>query len=205
MNTKGPGTSSWFRPGIALRDLPKRLTMLLSGTDNRRNHSDEVEALQLRARDYTQRQLDQMDDWDRALHREWVSLVSRNALISPYSLEESSESSKVKHRRSQQRRSAATRDISPQPRVSAGSDSLISSPRRQWTSQLGRYDPREQRVLGQYGEGFSHITGTPISNPDIMEENSEDRTINIRIDPNYDSFQNLEFRHTPSGNGVEKR
>ena len=53
MNTKEPGTSSWFRPGIALRDIPKRLTMLLSGTDNRRNHSDEVEALQLRARDYT--------------------------------------------------------------------------------------------------------------------------------------------------------
>ena len=119
MNTKGPGTSSWFRPGIALRDIPKRLTMLLSGTDNRRNHSDVVEALQLRARDYTQRQLDQMDDWDRALHREWVSLVSRNALISPYPLEESSESSKVKPRRSRQRRSVATRDISPQPRVSA--------------------------------------------------------------------------------------
>ena len=52
MNTKGPGTSSWFRPGIALRDIPKRLTILLSGTDNRRNHSDEVEALQLRARLY---------------------------------------------------------------------------------------------------------------------------------------------------------
>ena len=178
MNTKrsGTGIGSWFRLRIALRDIPKRLTMLLSGTDNRRNHSDEVEALQLRACDYTRRQLDQIDDWDRALHREWVSLVSRDALISPYSLEESSESSKVKHRRSRQRRSVATRDISPQSRVSAGSDSLISSPRRQWTSQLGRYDPREQRVLGQYRGGFSHITGTPIPNPDLMEENSEDGT-----------------------------
>ena len=58
--------------------------MLLSGTDNRRNHSDEVEALQLRARDDTRRQLEQMDDWDRAFHREWISLVSRNALRSPY-------------------------------------------------------------------------------------------------------------------------
>ena len=29
----------------------------------------------------------------------------------------------------------------------AGSDPVISSPRRQWTSQLGRYDPRDQRVL----------------------------------------------------------
>ena len=201
MNTKGPGTSSWFRPGIALRDIPKRLTMLLSGTDNRRNHPDEVEALQLRARDYTQRQLDQMDDWDRALHREWVSLVS-----SPYSLEESSESSKVKHRRSRQRRSAATRDISPQPRVSVGSDSLISSPRRQWTSQLGRYDPREQRVLGQYGEGFSHITGTPISNPDIMEENSEDGTTTSGSTQTTTASRTWNSDTLPhAGNGVEKR
>ena len=178
MNTErsGTGTGSWFRPRIALRDIPKRLTMLLSGTDNRRNHSDEVEALQSRARDYAQRQSDQMDDWDRALHREWVSLVSRNALISPYSLTEPSESSKVKHRRSRQRRSVATRDISPQPRVGVGSDSRISSPRRQWTSQLGRYNPREQRVLGHYGEGFSHILGNPVSNPHPMEGNTEDGT-----------------------------
>ena len=65
MNTErsGTGTGSWFRPRIALRDIPKRLMMLLSGTDNRRNHSAEVEALQSRARDYAQRQSDQMDDW----------------------------------------------------------------------------------------------------------------------------------------------
>ena len=59
--------------------------MLLSGTDNRRNHSEgysvnsrtnphEVEALQSRAREYTRQQVEQMDDWERALHREWVSL-----------------------------------------------------------------------------------------------------------------------------------
>ena len=42
--------------------------MLLSGTDNRRNHSDEVEELQLRAHtSIRDRQLEQMDDWDRAL------------------------------------------------------------------------------------------------------------------------------------------
>ena len=128
--------------------------MLLSGTDNRRNHSDEVEELQLRAREYTRQQLEQMDDWDRAFYREWTSLISRNALTSTYPLEEPSGSSNVKLRRSRQRRSVATRDISPQPRASAGSDSLISTPRRQETSQLGRYDPREQQVLGQYGEGL---------------------------------------------------
>ena len=52
MNTMGSGTGigSWFRPRIALRDIPKRLTMLLSGAGNRRNHSDEVEALKLRWR-----------------------------------------------------------------------------------------------------------------------------------------------------------
>ena len=45
MNTmrSGAGIGSWFRPRIAPRDIPKRLMTLLSGTDNRRNLSDEVE------------------------------------------------------------------------------------------------------------------------------------------------------------------
>ena len=178
MNTMGSrtGIGSWLRPTIALRDIPKRLTRLLSGTDNRRNHSDEVEELQSRAREYTRQQLEQMDEWDRAFYREWTSLISRNALTSLYPLEESSGSSKVKLRRSRQRRSVATRDSSPQARENTGSDPVISSPRRQWTSQLGRYDPREQRVLGQYGEGFSHITGNPVSYPYQMEEIREDGT-----------------------------
>ena len=153
MNTMGSrtGIGSWFRPKIALRDIPKRLTMLLSGTDNRRNHSDEVEELQSRAREYTRQQLEQMDDWDRAFYREWTSLVSRNALAFPYPMGEPIGSSKVKLRRSSQRRSVATREISPQARAHPGRDFIISSPRRQWTNQLGRYDPREQRVLGQDG------------------------------------------------------
>ena len=175
MNTMRSGIGSWFRPRSALRDIPKRLMMLLSSTDNRRNHSDEVEELQSRAREYTQ-QLEQMDGWDRAFYREWTSLISRNALTSPCPLEESSGSSKVKLRRSRQRRSVATRDISPQPRVNAGSDSIISSPHRQWTGQLGRYDPREQRALGQYGEGFSQSTGNPTSYTYPMEGNREDGT-----------------------------
>ena len=91
MNTKGSGTDSWFRPRIALRDIPKRLMMLLSGTDNRRNHSDEVKELQSRAREFTRHQFEQMDDWDRAVYREWTSLVSRNALAFPYPLEGNSE------------------------------------------------------------------------------------------------------------------
>ena len=178
MNTmgSGTGTGSWFRPRIALRDIPKRLTMLLSGVDNRRNHSDEVEALQSRARDYTRRQLEQMDDWDRAFYREWTSLISRNALTSPYPLEESSESSKVKLRRSWQRRSVATRDISSPARANSGEDPMVSSPRRQWTSQLGRYDPREQRVLGQGGGEISRIMGNPISSPHPVEGTMEDGT-----------------------------
>ena len=138
MNTMGSrtGIGSWLRPTIALRDIPKRLTRLLSGTDNRRNHSDEVEELQSRAREYTRQQLEQMDDWDRAFYREWTSLISRNALTSPYPLEEPSGSSKVKLRRSRQRRSVATRDISPQARANASSDPTISSPRRQGFSIL---------------------------------------------------------------------
>ena len=194
MNTTGlrTGNGSWFRPNIALRDIPKRLMMLLSGTDNRRTGSEgysgnqriisEAEELQARAREYTRRQLEGMDDWDRAFYQEWTSLISRNALAYPYPLGEPRESSKVKLRRSWQRRSVATRDISPRARVTSGRD-LVPSPRRQWTSQLGRYDPREQRVLGHHGDGLSHITGSPV----------------------YYSLQGLEFRHPTKGNGVEKK
>ena len=171
MNTQGSRTSPWFRPRITLRDIPKRLMMLLSGTDNRRNPSDEVEELQSRAREFTRQQVEQMDDWDRALYREWTSLVSRNAITSNYPLEEPSGSSKVKLKRSWQRRSVATRDISPEPRAAVGSD-----PCGPWTSQLGRYDPREQRVLGQDGEGISHIKGNPNSSPHLVEGNMEDGT-----------------------------
>ena len=160
MNTKGSQTDSWFRPKIALRDIPKRLMMLLSGTDNRRGPSSEVEELQLRARDFTRYQLEQMDDWDRALYREWTSLVSRNAIASTYPLEEPSESSKVKLRRSRQRRSVAPRDISPEPWVGMGNDSSLLSPRRQETSHLGRYDSREQRVLDMV-KGFPILRKIP--------------------------------------------
>ena len=129
----GTGTGSRHGPRITLWDSPKRLMMLLSGTDNPRNHSNEVEELQSRACEYTQQQLEQMDDWDRAFYREWTSLVSRNALAPPYPMGEPKESSKVKLRRPRQRRSVAARDISPQARTNTGAD----SPRRQWTSQLG--------------------------------------------------------------------
>ena len=150
--------------------------MLLSGTDNRRNHSDEAEELQSRAHEYARQQLEQMNDWDRALYRGWTSLVSKNALASPYPIGEPQESSKVKLRRSRQRRSVATRDISPRTRTNADNNPISSSPRRQWTSQLGRYDPREQRTLGQSGEGFSRMTGNPMPHAYLMEGNSEDGT-----------------------------
>ena len=109
---------AWLRPII-----PKRLMMLLSGTDTRRNIGNpdaryntwlwakmlqeeypsegysmntrstprDVEALQMRAREYTRQQLAQMDDWDRAFYREWTSLITRNALAFPYSMELESE------------------------------------------------------------------------------------------------------------------
>ena len=143
---------------------------------NTRCTPQDVEALQARAREYTRQQVEQMDDWDRAFYREWTSLISRNALAFPYPMGEPIESSKVKLRRSSQRRSVATRDISPQARAHPGRDCVISSPRRQWTSQLGRYNPREQRVLGQDGEGNSHTTGNPISFPYPREGNTEDGT-----------------------------
>ena len=119
----------------------------------------ETEELQAR-REYTRRQLASMDDWDRAFYQGWTSLISRNALAFPYPMGKPRESSKVKLRRSWQRRSVATRDISPNARVTSGGDS-VPSPRRQWTSQFGRYDPREQRVLGEYGEGISYLREIP--------------------------------------------
>ena len=129
----------------------------------------------MRAHEYTRQQLEHMDDWDRAFHREWISLISRNALTSTYPLEEPRESSKVKLRRSWQRRSVATRDVSPQPRAAAGRDTLFN-PRRLWTSQLGRHNPREQRILSQDEEGTSHILGSPITTPRLVEGNTEDGT-----------------------------
>ena len=83
MNTKrsGIGIGTWLRPRIDLWDIPKRLIMLLSGTDNRRSHSDKVEELQLRAREYTQRQLEQMDDWDKAFHREYSDTLPRGTVL----------------------------------------------------------------------------------------------------------------------------
>ena len=54
---------------------------------NTRATPHEVEALQIRAREYTRQQMDQMDDWERALHRERVSLISRNAISFPYPME----------------------------------------------------------------------------------------------------------------------
>ena len=54
---------------------------------NTRTDPREVDALHIRAREYTQQQVEQMDEWERTLHREWVSLVSRNALAFPSPME----------------------------------------------------------------------------------------------------------------------
>ena len=58
---------------------------------NTRSTPREVEALQARAREYTRRQLEQMDEWERAFYREWTSLISRNALAFLYPMERESE------------------------------------------------------------------------------------------------------------------
>ena len=58
---------------------------------NTRSTPREVEALQARAREYTQQQVEQMDEWERALYREWTSLISWNALAFPYPMESESE------------------------------------------------------------------------------------------------------------------
>ena len=149
-----------------------------------------------------------MDDWDRALHREWVSLdpseVSRNALAFPYPLEEPGGSSKVKLKRSWQRRSVATRDISPQPQASTGSDSVAFTPCRQEISQRGRYDSREQRVRGQYGDGSFHITEIPAPSTYLMEGNSEDGTTTSGSTQTTIASRTWNSDTLP-GNGVEKR
>ena len=58
---------------------------------NTRSTPREVEALQARAREYTRRQLEQMDEWERGFYREWTSLISWNALAFPYPMESESE------------------------------------------------------------------------------------------------------------------
>ena len=54
---------------------------------NTRAVPHDVEALQIRARENAQQQVEQLNDWERALHREWVSLLSRNAISFPYPME----------------------------------------------------------------------------------------------------------------------
>ena len=54
---------------------------------NTRSTPRHVEALQNRAREYTRQQEEQMDELERALHHEWVSLISRNAISFPYPME----------------------------------------------------------------------------------------------------------------------
>ena len=58
---------------------------------NTRSTPREVEALQARAREYTRRQFEQMNEWERAFYQEWTSLISRNALAFPYPVERESE------------------------------------------------------------------------------------------------------------------
>ena len=133
MNTIGsrPGTALWLRPKIALMEIPKRLMMLLSGTDNRQDRSEEhpvkiritpseIEELQLRAREY-KRQQEQMDDWERAFYREWTSLVSRNALAFPYPM------------------AVATREALPQARIH------LCRWKELW--RMGRQHPNRSKLL----------------------------------------------------------
>ena len=90
-----------------------------------------------------------------------------------------------------------TQDVSPQARAHSGRDSVTSSPRRQWTSQLGRYDPREQRVLGFDGGGIPQLWGIPY--PLHIQWKKEPRRMGRphpdRPKLNCNSLQNLEFRH----------
>ena len=93
MNTTGSrtGIGSWFRPNTALMKIPKS-DELLSGTDTRRGISRKVTTSEYtRAREYTRRQVEQMDEWERAFYQEWTSLISRNALAFPYPMERESE------------------------------------------------------------------------------------------------------------------
>ena len=67
---------SWLRAKLLQAEYPAKGYFMNTGTT-----PQDVAALQLRAHEYMREQLEQMDDWDRAFHREWISLISRNALL----------------------------------------------------------------------------------------------------------------------------
>ena len=191
---------TWLRPVI-----PKRLMMLLSGTDNRRNlwnytarHCTwlwakllqeeypsegysmntrstprEVEALQNRAHEYMRQQVEQMDDWERALHREWVSLISRNAISFPYPMEGNLEDGATTSESIQT--TPAFQDWNPNanPR---GSVLTRNRSRKQTRSAMtGGLFPEVNRTSSS-SEGISHVSWNPISVPYRREGTLEDGT-----------------------------
>ena len=186
----------WERPKIALVEIPTRLMMLLSGTDNRRYRSGrysvspritpyEVEELQLRAREYTRQQVEQMNVWERAFHREWVSLISRNAISFPYPMEGTLEDGTTTSESIQTTPAFQDWNFNATPRGMAMPN--IRSRGRIRPGMTGAVAPETTRTCIME----SHILSIPNG------RNFGGWDDNIRIDPNYYSLQDLEFQHAP--------
>ena len=67
---------TWLRTKLLQEEYPSEGYSMNTGTTHQ-----EVQTLESRASTYVRTQVETMDKWERTLHREWSSLVSRNLLI----------------------------------------------------------------------------------------------------------------------------
>ena len=66
---------SWLTPKMLQKDNPTEgYSMNTTATHQ------EIQALEVQVRTYMRMQIENMDEWERALHREWSSLISRSLL-----------------------------------------------------------------------------------------------------------------------------
>ena len=203
--------ATWLRPII-----PNRLMMLLSSTDTRRNIGNpdaryntwlwakllqeeypsegysmntrstprEVEALQARAREYTRQQVEQMDEWERAFYHEWTSLISRNAVAFPYPMERESEAQTL----------IATPIHGCVERESEA-QTLMATPIRGYVERKalpGNAEHGLLPIMGSHDRPFRAWRHQSLVTDD--GRNFGGWNDDIRIDPNYSSLPELEFR-----------
>ena len=131
----------------------------------------EVEALQSRAREYTWQQLEEMDEWERALHREWVSFVSMNVMSFPYPMEGTLEDGTTTSESIQT--TPAFQDWNNNATSRGMATSNIRSRGRTRPGMTGVLTPGGARTSSS-SEGITHASWNPISFPYQMEGTLED-------------------------------
>ena len=117
-----------------------------------------------------------MDDWDRAFHREWVSLISRNALAFPYPMGE------------------------PEERESEA-QTLMATPIRGYAG--GSAASTVIPVQGLYGDPSRAAHTNPVLQ--MMEGNSEDGTTTSESIQTTPASRTWNSSTLPQGHGATKR